>query len=131
MSEQVAGPSSMDVDSVSQLVSVEAALAVEEEGNGESASDTDETPKIRRHYASYSVGFVYDPRMMLHSCTTGHQEDPQRIDRIYNMLKTSGCIEQMLPLACREVRQEEALLVHSEALWEKVMYIGGRFGNIL
>ncbi|KAK7692723.1 hypothetical protein QCA50_004356 [Cerrena zonata] len=117
MSEQVAGPSSMNIDDVSQAA--ETTTAGED---GVAVPSTNGNVETAR-YASYAVGYVYDPRMMLHSCASGHQEDPERISRIFDMLKTSGCIAQMVPIAIREVRRQEVLLVHSEALWDKVMYI--------
>lgn len=112
----------MTVDHVPRTV--ETATSPEADSGVNSSTNGDaETHR----YASYGVGYVYDARMMLHSCSSGHQEDPSRISRIFELLKTSGCIAQMIPLPSREVRREEALLVHSEALWEKVMFTGSMF----
>ncbi|CAL1706955.1 unnamed protein product [Somion occarium] len=112
-----AASSSMEVDGLDLLVTstthAETTVVV---------SETDNLPSSTR-FAAYNVGYVYDPRMMLHSCSTGHQEDPDRISRIFDTLKAGGCIAQMVPIPIREIRREEVLLVHSESLWDKVMAI--------
>lgn len=62
--------------------------------------------------------------MMTHTNTRGHHEEqPDRISRIFNLLKDSDCLTKMRRLPIRPVAREEALLVHSEALWEKIMAI--------
>ncbi|KZT11050.1 histone deacetylase complex protein [Laetiporus sulphureus 93-53] len=70
------------------------------------------------------VGYVYSSKMMMHSCSRGHHEEqPERISRIFDILKDAGCTRKMRRLPIRQVIRSEALLVHSEALWEKVMAI--------
>ena len=71
-----------------------------------------------------TVGYVYSTLMMTHTNTRGHHEEqPDRISRIFNLLKDSDCLTKMRRLPIRPVAREEALLVHSEALWEKIMAI--------
>ena len=71
------------------------------------------------------VGYVYDARMMGHSCISGHPEQPERIKRIYDTFRDAGLLSKMKKIAIREAEREEVLLVHSETLWDKVMAIGG------
>ncbi|KAH9930390.1 histone deacetylase complex protein [Amylocystis lapponica] len=61
--------------------------------------------------------------MMFHSCAKGHEEQPERISRIFDILKDNDCLTKMRRLPIRPVLKEEALLVHTEALWDKVMAI--------
>lgn len=70
------------------------------------------------------VGYVYDARMMGHSCISGHPEQPERIKRIYDTFRDAGLLSKMKKIAIREAEREEVLLVHSETLWDKVMAIG-------
>lgn len=71
-----------------------------------------------------TVGYVYSTLMMTHTNTRGHHEEqPDRISRIFNILKDADCLAKMRRLPIRPVAREEALLVHSEALWEKIMAI--------
>ncbi|KAL6305042.1 histone deacetylase complex protein [Sparassis latifolia] len=74
------------------------------------------TPEIQ-------VGYVYSTKMMMHSCVHGHEEQPERISRIFDILKDASCLTKMRRLPIRPVLKEEALLVHSEALWDKVQAI--------
>ncbi|OSX56322.1 hypothetical protein POSPLADRAFT_1175378 [Postia placenta MAD-698-R-SB12] len=72
----------------------------------------------------YKVGYVYSAKMMMHSCSRGHHEEqPERISRIFNILMEQDCLSKMKRLPIRPVLPEEALLVHSRALWEKVLAI--------
>ncbi|GJE95460.1 histone deacetylase clr3 [Phanerochaete sordida] len=71
-----------------------------------------------------TVGYVYDSRMMGHSCISGHPEQPERIKRIHDAFRDAGLIAKMKKLAIREAERDEVLLVHSETLWDKVMAIG-------
>lgn len=70
-----------------------------------------------------NVGFVYDGQMMFHSCIRGHAEAPERISRIFDALKQAQCLSKMSQIPIRMVEREEALLVHSESLWDKVIAI--------
>ncbi|KAI0773740.1 histone deacetylase complex protein [Fomes fomentarius] len=70
---------------------------------------------------AYQVGYVYSSKMMTHSCAHGHPEQPERISRIFDILKENDCLVRMKQLPIRRVLREEALLVHSQSLWEKVI----------
>ncbi|KAI0829722.1 histone deacetylase complex protein [Trametes gibbosa] len=71
--------------------------------------------------SAYQAGYVYSSKMMAHSCVHGHCEQPERISRIFDILNQNGCLEKMKQLPIRRVLREEALLVHSQALWDKVL----------
>ncbi|KAI0769366.1 histone deacetylase complex protein [Trametes elegans] len=71
--------------------------------------------------SAYQVGYVYSSKMMSHSCAQGHCEQPERISRIFDILRENHCLEKMKKLPIRRVLREEALLVHSQALWDKVL----------
>ena len=80
---------------------------------------------LREH--AYQVGYVYSSKMMTHSCANGHCEQPERISRIFDILKEHGCLARMKHLPIRRVLREEALLVHSESLWEKVLALHSNY----
>ncbi|CCM03597.1 uncharacterized protein FIBRA_05735 [Fibroporia radiculosa] len=70
------------------------------------------------------VGYVYSSKMMMHRRSHGHHEEqPERIKRIFDILKEEKCLARMRRLPIRPVLREEALLVHSEALWDKVLSV--------
>lgn len=74
-----------------------------------------------------NVGYVYSSKMMMHSCSRGHHEEqPERISRIFDTLKEADCLKRMKKLPIRPILREEALLVHSEILWDKVLAIHGK-----
>lgn len=78
--------------------------------------------------SNIEVGYVYSTLMMTHTNTRGHHEEqPDRISRIFNLLKDSNCLARMRRLPIRPITREEALLVHSEALWEKILAIQCKF----
>lgn len=81
--------------------------------------------------SAYQVGYVYSSKMMAHSCVHGHCEQPERISRIFDILNQSGCLEKMKRLPIRRVLREEALLVHSQALWDKVLALHCRQRHLL
>ena len=81
-------------------------------------------PKHPRMHDAH-VGYVYDSRMMSHTCISGHPEQPDRIRRIYEAFQHAGLVAQMRALPIRPAERDEVLLVHSETLWDKVMAIGG------
>lgn len=85
-------------------------------------------PAKRPRVSDSQVGYVYDASMLFHACSSpdGHPEQPARIARIHDALKTANILEKMQQLSIREVQREEVLLVHSETLWDKVMAIAGR-----
>ncbi|KAF9213398.1 Histone deacetylase hda1 [Podila verticillata] len=66
---------------------------------------------------STRTGYVYDVRMRFHSNVHGeddHPEDPRRIWRIYDALKTANCTERMIKITSREASAEELSLVHTD-----------------
>jgi hypothetical protein len=71
----------------------------------------------------YTSGYVYSTEMMSHMCLKGHPEQPDRISRIFQAIKDANYITRMKQLAIRPVKRSEALLVHSEDHWDKVLDI--------
>jgi len=71
----------------------------------------------------YAVGYVYSSDMMSHFSPHGHPEQPARIQEIWLTLVRDKLTNQMKWIPIREVRKEEALLVHSEDHWNKVVAI--------
>lgn len=93
-----------------------------------SANDAIPAPRLRASSMpatlranAYHVGYVYSSKMMSHSCVHGHCEQPERISRIFDILNQNDCLKKMKRLPIRRVLREEALLVHSQALWDKVL----------
>jgi len=80
------------------------------------------------------VGFVYSPEMMMHYKRDDHSgdhddkhvENPERLSRIIELIRSKGLHLQMKALPIRPVQKHEALLVHSEDHWNKVLAIKGR-----
>lgn len=70
---------------------------------------------------NFSVGYVYSAEMMNHFSPHGHPEQPLRIQSIWVMLTRDELTKKMKWMPIREVRKDEALLVHSEDHWNKVM----------
>ncbi|KAK7026903.1 histone deacetylase complex protein [Favolaschia claudopus] len=66
------------------------------------------------------VGFVYDTEMTLHCSPDGHPEAPERILRIWKALVSGHYISRAKVIPTRQVLEHEALLVHSQKLWDKV-----------
>ena len=81
--------------------------------------------------SAYQVGYVYSSKMMTHSCANGHCEQPERISRIFDILREHGCLAKMKQLPIRRVVREEALLVHSQSLWEKVLALHSNHSRLL
>lgn len=71
----------------------------------------------------YTVGYVYSSEMMVHACLKGHPEQPERISSIFQAIKDAKYHLRMKQLPIRPVKRSEALLVHSEDHWEKVLDI--------
>ncbi|KAF9529381.1 histone deacetylase clr3 [Crepidotus variabilis] len=69
----------------------------------------------------YAVGYIYSSEMMAHFCPSGHPEQPLRIQSIWQCLKKAGLTDKMKWLPIRAARKGEALLVHSEDHWNKVV----------
>ncbi|KAF9094123.1 Histone deacetylase hda1 [Mortierella sp. AM989] len=65
---------------------------------------------------STRTGYVYDVRMRFHSNVHGdeeHPEDPRRIWKIFDALKSKGCISRMVKVQSREATNEELNYVHT------------------
>ena len=69
----------------------------------------------------YTVGYIYSSEMMSHFSPHGHPEQPARIQHIWQTLVRDQLTKKMKWLPIRQVRKEEALLVHSEDHWDKVI----------
>jgi hypothetical protein len=74
-------------------------------------------------------GYVFDSLMENHRPYTeadeDHPEQPERIRRIYETLRTNTLLARMKRLSPRPVTKDEATLVHSYAHWDSVQAIRG------
>ena len=109
-------PDGMDVDGASSAEAAPTFKVPSDPPRTRAAS----VPATLRENA-YQVGYVYSSKMMTHSCIRDHCEQPERISRIFDILKQNGCLAEMKQLPIRRVLREEALLVHSQSLWDKVL----------
>lgn len=71
----------------------------------------------------YTVGYVFAVEMLIHFKKDGHPEQPQRIRQILDMLAANSLTPLMKQLPIRQVKKHEAMLVHSEDHWDKVVQI--------
>lgn len=71
----------------------------------------------------YTVGYVYATDMLMHFKKDGHPEQPQRIRQILETLTLNGLTPKMKELPIRQVKKNEAMLVHSEDHWDKVIQL--------
>lgn len=76
----------------------------------------------------YTVGYVYSSEMLLHSSLTGHPEQPERISRIRKAIQNEELLDKMKQIRIRPVYREEALLVHTQEHWDKVLAIQCEYG---
>ncbi|KAJ7901911.1 histone deacetylase complex protein [Mycena olivaceomarginata] len=69
-----------------------------------------------------TIGLVYDTKMTLHCSMSpeGHPEAPERIVRIWKALVANHYTSKAKIIPTRPVLKQEALLVHSEDLWDKI-----------
>lgn len=74
---------------------------------------------------SYKVGYVYSSEMLIHSSLHGHPEQPERISRIRKAIQDAKLLSRMKQIPIRPVYRSEALLVHSQEHWDKVLAIQG------
>ncbi|KAI0766556.1 histone deacetylase complex protein [Irpex lacteus] len=116
------GEIGMDIDTA---VSKPAPFTARRPRSSSADQDASSIPAKRMKLAEPRVGYVYDEEMLLHACLApdGHPEQPSRITRIFNELLNAEIIEKMKQIPVRAVEREEALLVHSQVLWDKVMAI--------
>ncbi|KAL4078462.1 hypothetical protein V8B97DRAFT_1865803 [Scleroderma yunnanense] len=71
----------------------------------------------------YTVGYVYSSEMLLHSSLHGHPEQPERISRIRKAIQDAKLLSKMKQIPIRPVYRGEALLVHTQEHWDKVLAI--------
>ena len=72
------------------------------------------------------TGLVYTSLMMLHTVpssedvgeTDVHPEQPERISRIFGLLKNQGCVSRMKRIPIREATESEVTLVHKQSIWD-------------
>lgn len=77
----------------------------------------------------FAVGYVYSMDMLVHASVHGHPEQPDRISRIYHAIRGANLIPKMKQIPIRPVYRNEALLVHTEEHWDKVLAIQCECGN--
>ena len=80
---------------------------------------------------NYAVGYVYSSEMMIHFSPHGHPEQPARVQEIWRTLVQDQLTKSMKWIPIRNVRKDEALLVHSEDHWDKVLSIQCKYRNII
>lgn len=73
--------------------------------------------------SNLKVGYIYSSEMMNHFSPHGHPEQPLRIQQIWATLVNEQLHKRMKWMPIREVVKGEALLVHSEDHWNKVIAI--------
>lgn len=71
----------------------------------------------------FTVGYVYSMDMLIHASLHGHPEQPDRISRIFEAIRGANLISKMKHIPIRPVYRNEALLVHTEEHWDKVLAI--------
>lgn len=71
----------------------------------------------------FTVGYVFSVDMLIHASVHGHPEQPDRISRIYHAIRGANLISKMKQIPIRPVYRNEALLVHTEEHWDKVLAI--------
>jgi histone deacetylase 6 len=70
-----------------------------------------------------AVGYVYSTDMLLHASLHGHPEQPDRISKIFAAIHGANLTSKMKHIPIRPVQRNEALLVHTEEHWDKVLAI--------
>ncbi|KAH7888763.1 histone deacetylase clr3 [Phlebopus sp. FC_14] len=73
--------------------------------------------------SQYTVGYVYSSDMLIHSSLHGHPEQPERISRIRNAIRDAKLLAKMKEIPIRPVYHNEALLVHTQEHWDKILAI--------
>ena len=73
------------------------------------------------------VGYIYSADMLTHFSVRpeGHPEQPARIHKIWEIFVAHDLTRQMKWIPIRQVQEEEALLVHSQDHWYKVLKLRG------
>ncbi|KAF6761227.1 histone deacetylase clr3 [Ephemerocybe angulata] len=77
------------------------------------------------HPLTYAVGYVYAVEMLVHfkRAEDGHPEQPLRIKQILETLMRNNLTDKMKQIPIRKVHKNEAMLVHSEDHWDKILQI--------
>ncbi|KAF5316936.1 hypothetical protein D9611_003835 [Ephemerocybe angulata] len=77
------------------------------------------------HPQNYAVGYVYAVEMLVHfkRAEDGHPEQPLRIKQILETLMRNNLTDKMKQIPIRKVHKNEAMLVHSEDHWDKILQI--------
>ncbi|KTW28090.1 hypothetical protein T552_01951 [Pneumocystis carinii B80] len=108
------------------------------EGVSNDTGSASEAKSLKRKYKfNMKTGLCYDVRMRFHATINPvdfHPEDPRRIYRIYKEIADAGLInydgwswsnmdeqEVMERISARELTREEALLVHTENHWDRLL----------
>jgi hypothetical protein len=86
------------------------------------ASPAPRASSVPLHPSEATIGLVYDTKMTLHCSMSpeGHPEAPERIVRIWKALVANHYTSKAKIIPTRPVLKQEALLVHSEDLWDKI-----------
>jgi histone deacetylase 6 len=71
----------------------------------------------------FTVGYVYSMDMLIHASLHGHPEQPDRISKIFQAIQGASLLSKMKHIPIRPVYRHEALLVHTEEHWDKVLAI--------
>lgn len=77
----------------------------------------------------FTVGYVYSVDMLIHASLHGHPEQPNRISRIFEAMQGANLISKMKQIPIRPVYRNEALLVHTQEHWDKVLAIKCKCGE--
>ena len=77
----------------------------------------------------FTVGYVYSMDMLIHASLHGHPEQPDRIAKIFEAINGANLISKMKHIPIRPVYRNEALLVHTEEHWDKVLAIQCKCGE--
>lgn len=72
-------------------------------------------------HPGYTVGLVYSSDMLAHFHPDGHDEQPARISRIWDLFVQNKLTQRAHFVPIRKVEKHEALLVHTEDHWNKVL----------
>ena len=67
------------------------------------------------------VGYVFDELMTLHHGNKDHPESPDRISAIHSHLRQSGLLSKTNNLSARSASADELKLVHSDALFSRIL----------
>ena len=78
----------------------------------------------------FTVGYVYSMDMLIHASLHGHPEQPDRISKIFQAIQGATLIQKMKHIPIRPVYRNEALLVHTEEHWDKVLAIQCECGKL-